>query len=313
MFSGLGSEYHQMGRELFEQNAIFSRWLRHYDSRAVDAGCGPVIPGLYEPDRKRGDALADLGQASVALLAVECALARSLAELGVVPDLLLGASLGEHAAGIVAGALDFGETVRVFRRQLDVLRAGCAKAKLVGIYHSFAWVSSTPLLRDRCEVSAFNFADCVVLTMREQDWADVRRCLVDHDVVHQVIPVDQGFHSSLIDPAEGEVRRAVRDLRRGGLSVPLMSCATSRRVIELSDDHLWAILRKPIAFQRTIEALEREGTHVYVDVGPSGTLAGYAKHVLGKASSARVLPVLSAFGRDVQNLSKLLSHHREAI
>ncbi|EYF04554.1 acyltransferase domain-containing protein [Chondromyces apiculatus] len=313
MFSGLGSQYHQMGRELFEQDAVFNRWLLHYDSFVTGTGGASVIPEIYAPERQRGNAFSDLKRAAAALLVVECALARSLMEAGVVPDLLLGASLGEYAAGILAEALDFGEILQVFHQQLDVLREACARATLVGVFHSFAWVASTPLLRERCEISAYNFEGCVALTLRERDWEEVRRCLIAHDVVHQVVPVDQGFHSSLVEPAEGGVRRAMQGLQRRSLAMPVLSCATNRRVIAFDDDHLWGVLRKPIGFQRTIEALEREGKHVYVDVGPSGTLAGYTKHVLGRASAARVFPVLSIFGRDVHNLSKLLSQHRGAL
>ena len=91
----MGSQYYQMGRELFEQFATFARWMRHYDARVVAVQGESVLAEIYAPGRPRGGELSHLKRGAAALLTVECALARALIDQGLTPDVLLGASLGE--------------------------------------------------------------------------------------------------------------------------------------------------------------------------------------------------------------------------
>ena len=304
MFSGMGSQSFQMGRELFEQHPGFQHWMRRYDTRVEKVSGASILEEVYSPDRGRGDDFSHLKRGAAALLTVQCALARTLMDEGLAPDLLLGTSLGETAAGIVAGALDFEQMLEVFCRHTDAIAATCEPASLLGILRGADWVRAEPFLRTRCELAAVNFDGYVAVVVRERHRQEVVKYLDAHGVVSQPIPVGQGFHSSLIDPAEALCRQALAHVRPGRPSVPIISCAAAREVASFDVEHFWSVLRGPILFERTLQALDTPDTR-YVDVGPSGTLATYARSVLGEEAAGRVFPVLTMFGRDLKNLSRL--------
>lgn len=305
MFSGMGSQYHQMGWDLFEKDPAFARWMRHFDGRVTATGRPSVIEEIYRSGRKRGDELGDQKRAAAALLTVECATAHTLLERGIEPDLLLGASLGESAAGIVSGALRFEEMVELFSRHDDAIADACEEATLMGVFLDPAALARDEFLRERCEIAAFNLPEYVAVAVKLRDRDEVVAHLGRRNVVHQAIGVQHGFHTSIIEPAEGACRRAVRGIHRAAPRIPIVSCASSRTVEEFDDAHFWSVLRSPIYFHRTLRAVEEQGEAIYIDVGPAGTLASYAQHVLGKGGSGRVHPILTMFGRDTRGLSRV--------
>jgi len=65
------------------------------------------------------------------------------------------------------------------------------------------------------------------------------------------------------------------------------------------------VIRKPILFQQTVQALENRQVYVYLDLGPSGTLANFVKYNMTKQSQSKSFPILTPFGQSLPNLRKV--------
>ena len=82
-----------MGRELFERDACFRAAMQHAD-RVVRDRCGEsVLAVLFTAGHTREIPFDRLLHSHPAIFMVEYALAKSLIDAGVRPDLVLGASL----------------------------------------------------------------------------------------------------------------------------------------------------------------------------------------------------------------------------
>jgi len=59
------------------------------------------------------------------------------------------------------------------------------------------------------------------------------------------------------------------------------------------------VIRQPIAFQRTLVGFDRDHPQaIYLDLGPSGNMASFAKYNFPPSAHDRILPVMTPFGRD---------------
>ena len=102
MFSGQGSQYYQMGRELFEGHSIFRDWMYDLDAIAYSAGRQSVLSHLYNETNKISDEFNQLLYSHPAIFMVEYALAQILLDRGIKPDYLLGTSIGEYASAALS-------------------------------------------------------------------------------------------------------------------------------------------------------------------------------------------------------------------
>ncbi|MBZ5525861.1 MAG: acyltransferase domain-containing protein, partial [Acidobacteriia bacterium] len=106
MFSGQGSQYFQMGRGLYDNNKTFREWMIRLDGIARDLCGRSVIEALYSDAQRRADPFERTLLTHPAIFMVEYSLAQSLICSGVLPDMVLGVSLGSFAAAAVAGFID---------------------------------------------------------------------------------------------------------------------------------------------------------------------------------------------------------------
>jgi len=311
MFSGMGSQFYLMGQELFAKDPVFARFMKDYDQRVI-ARCGEsILESIYQASATRYQSITPLARGAAALLTIECSLAKTLIERGIKPDLMIGASLGETAAGIVAGALDFEEMLELFAEHTATVEAVCAGASLLGIMCSESVLSADSFLRECCEIAAYNFDGYLVAAVKERQRDEVLSHLQKRGIICQPLGIELGFHSSIVDPAERLCKDAAGRIHRNPPTIPILSSATGELVRDFDAEHFWTVLRKPIFFQRTLSKLKSQGPALCIDVGPSGTLATYAQNILTATPQIRVLPILTMFGRDVTNLAKLEQYMNE--
>lgn len=105
MYSGQGSQYFHMTRELYDTNPRYQVWLDHCAEMASDILGKSLLDVVFDPRDSRGDPFDSLADSNAALVCVEYSLTRLVQEMGHQPDLLLGYSLGEITAAVVAEAL----------------------------------------------------------------------------------------------------------------------------------------------------------------------------------------------------------------
>ncbi|NVI85061.1 malonate decarboxylase subunit epsilon [Janthinobacterium sp. BJB401] len=82
-------------------------------------------------------ALASTRAVQLCLLIAGVAMARSLVARGALPDMVVGFSIGEYAAAVVAGALDYADAVRLVARRGELMEqaypTGYGMAAIIGL------------------------------------------------------------------------------------------------------------------------------------------------------------------------------------
>ena len=302
MFSGQGSQYFQMGRELFEKNDTFRRWMVRLDATAQRSAGQSVIETLYSDAHSKGDPFDRTLLTHPAIFMVEYSLAQTLMEMDVWPDMVLGASLGSFAAAAVAGFLDVEDALSAVIRQARLLEEWCEPGGMIAVLADPALFAEEPF-RGRSELAAVNFSSHFVVTAKQSELATIEAELKARAIGHQRLPVSFAFHSQWIDEARAPFVSFMQSVGRKPSRIPLVCCDETATVTGLSDDYLWNVVRRPIRFRETIAWLERQGTHRYIDAGPAGTLATFLKYVLPRTTSSTAHAILTPYGLDQRNLA----------
>jgi len=310
LFSGQGSHHFQMGRELFECDAHFRAAMLQADD-VFRERCGESIVAVLFNERARGAPFDRLLHSHAAIFMVEHALATTLIDAGIMPDVVLGASLGTFAAAAVAGHIDPRDALLAVIEQAMAVETHCQRGRMIAVLGDWQhWL--TPELLDLCELAAVNFDAHAVLSLPHSHAAEVESHLRRCGATLQTLPVDYAFHSRWIDAAEPSYQAFLRTLQLRQGNVPLVCCAQGRPLQTLCADHFWSAVREPIRFQHAIGELAAQGEYRYIDAGPGGTLATFLKYALPAGSASSIHHAMSPLGSDMQRLADLKASYRPA-
>ncbi len=306
MFSGQGSQFFHMGRVLYESEPVFRRTMTQMDEIAGDMIGRSVVREIYNPGKSKGDLFDQIALSHPAIFMIESALARALSERGIVPDSIVGSSMGEFVAAGLYGMMDFKTAFRIILRQTMVFRNDLEKGGMIAIMDSPDLFSQTPVLRDNSEISAVNFDTHFVVSATGDALETIRGHLLKADINHFVLPVAYAFHSSHMDRIREKFINLYRGLDFYPPEVAFNSCAAAREIQRIDPDYFWRVIRHPIRFSETITRLASERPCIFVDAGPSGTLATFAKYNLPRDDRSEIWPILTPFGHELDNFNRVL-------
>jgi len=308
MFSGQGSQYFQMGRELFDKNDTFRQWMTHLDAVAGRSSGKSVVETLYGTGRK-SDVFDRTLLTHPAIFMVEYSLAQSLMHTGITPDIVLGASLGSFAAAAVAGFIGVEDALNAVIQQAAFLESCCEPGGMLAVLADPVLLTEK-FLSENSELAGINFSSHFVISARQPGLAGIEAELRKRAITHQRLPVSFAFHSRWIDQAQAPFAPFMPPTRSAQGRLPLVCCEQAAVLTDLSNDYFWRVVRHPIRFRETMAQLERYGVHRYVDVGPAGTLATFLKYGLPTTSKSTVHAILTPYGQDQKNLAALVASTR---
>ncbi|KIH86014.1 acyltransferase domain-containing protein [Pseudomonas batumici] len=306
MFSGQGSQYYGMGRELFARQGDFRDAMVSMDDVFRQLSGHSVIEMLYEGGRGKGETFDRTLFSSAAIFMVEYALAQALIRAGVVPDITLGASAGSFAAAAVAGFIDVEDALAAVVMQAGIFEKHCEPGGMLAILAEPELYTQRQL-ESVCEVAAVNFSSHFVVSALQPALIGIRDELRRLDIICEPLPVSYAFHSKWIDCARAPHEALMRTVRFRPGTLPLMCCDQADLMVNLPENYFWHAARHPIRFREAISNLERRSAWRYIDVGPAGTLATFLKYGLPVASTSEVHSVLTPYGHDVRNFNALLT------
>ncbi len=267
IFSGHGSQWTGMGSDLIEQDRDVARIVDEIDALVMaEAGFSPRRLLLAGADVTRVDQVQPL------IFTMQVALATALQARGVEPAAVVGHSMGEVAAAVVAGALDLADGVKVIcrRSRVCVAQAEAGSGAMATVELSAADV--------RDELAAIADVDVAVYASPRSTViggaAGTVRALVERwnarEIAARMVAVDFASHCTLTVPLADELSALLDDLVPQRPTVPFYSTVRSDpRAVPTFDAAYWADnMRCPVRALDVTAALVEDGYRLFQEISP---------------------------------------------
>ncbi|MFS0873159.1 ACP S-malonyltransferase [Paenibacillus xylanilyticus] len=313
LFSGQGSQFYQMSQGIYEEVSEFRNWMNKLDEIVTPLVGESVLAHLYAENKRRDEPFKRTLLTHPAIFMVEYALAHALMDRGVKPDAVLGSSMGEFAAAAVAGVLDVEVALELVVEQAKAFEATCLPGGMIGILQEPSLYDRMPLLHQNTEMASINSDAHFVVSGPEAILPSIGEVLRKKGIAYQILPVSFAYHSSWIDPAASFYVARLHGLSYRQPRIRFYSGVTGRREVALRSEYFWKVARHPIRFAEAVQELEQGDDCLYVDLGPSGTLANLAKRNFKQDSLSQSYAVLTPYQQDLKNFNKVCEQLEQLI
>ncbi|MFF2951445.1 type I polyketide synthase [Kitasatospora sp. NPDC057965] len=234
-----------------------------------------------------------------ALFTFQVALAETWRACGVRPDAIAAHSLGEPAAAHLAGALTLPDAARVIAVWSRAEATLAGRGAMVMVPLSEAQLAPRLARHDgRLAVSAYNGPTSVVVSGDTDAALDLLAELNAEGVRARQVAVDVAAHSPHIEDLRDQMLDGLADLRPRTAHTPLYSSLDGARIDGREADaaHWYALLRRPVRFERTTAALLADGHDLLIEIGPHPSLTAAMQESATLADSPAV--ALGSLRRD---------------
>lgn len=286
VFSGQGSQWAGMGVQLLATEPMFAATVAEAEPIIAAESGFSVTEAMSAPEAVTGQ-----DRLQPTLFTMQVAMAATMTAHGVRPGAVIGHSLGEGAAAVVAGALSLEDGLRLICRRSRLMSRISGKGATAAV--------ELPAKQILSELTGRGIADVVVAVVASPQSTviagatqTVRDLVADWEqrgVLAREIPVDVAFHSPQVEPIVGELANVLADLEPMTPEIPFYSTTLfDPREQPVCDADYWVTnMRRMVRFAAAVQAALEDGYRVFAELSPHPLLT----RALEQTASGRETPM----------------------
>ncbi|KAM3080825.1 hypothetical protein ACMFMF_002740 [Clarireedia jacksonii] len=288
-FTGQGSQFPGMGRQFLQTFSEFRADIYRLDRIGQSLGFPSILP-IFEVVANEGD-ISNFSPTVVQLSSVcmQVALAKMWRAWGIVPDVVVGHSLGEYAALNVAGVLSDSETVYLVGKRAELLQEVCTRNTHCMLVTRASVEEISQLLKGmHYEIACINSPTETVLSGANDEIRGLEKVLGDSGLKTTLLKIPYAFHSSQVEPILEDFQQIAMGVKFNKPSIPILCPLFGDVVTEegiFGPKYLSRHCREPVnmfgalRFAHSSKIITDQT--FTVEIGPHPAIAGMVKSTLG--------------------------------
>ena len=289
-FTGQGGIYTGLGKELFYISRQFRSDILEFNNMAQSQGLSSFLPLLdtVENVNSLSNVQTQLGQ-----VCIQMALYRLYRSWGIIPEAVIGHSLGEYAALYACGVLTANDTILLAGRRAELMEQNCRSGShaMLAVKAPYSTVRALVSIA-QVEIACINGPNDVVLAGPVDDIKSAARLLSDNGVKSIQLPMPFACHSAQLDPIVEPFENIAKGVEFYQPKIPFLSPLIGKEITQggiINANYLSRHMRESVDFVAALESSRQKLTQPrvqFVEIGPHPICSRMIKNILGNDTIA---------------------------
>jgi phthiocerol/phenolphthiocerol synthesis type-I polyketide synthase E len=280
MFSGQGSQYYSMGRQIYSQYPYFKSIIDEgfkILNRETGVEYKNILGYNDVNDSVESDCINDTCYTQPLMFLLEYGFAKFLLKLGVKPSQMIGHSLGEYVAACISEVFTFEEGIKLVVKRAQLM-SGVERGAMLSVQLSAKKVIevSSPDI----SVAAINTENSCVISGNSASIQAVEDLLSSKEIAYTRLRTYYAFHSSMMDSILDAYENELKKVNFSYPKYSFISCTTGEPIKKeeaVSPKYWVKHLRETVNFYKGLDFLLKEGNSTFVEIGSENTLLGFLR------------------------------------
>ncbi|MDC7777729.1 non-ribosomal peptide synthetase/type I polyketide synthase [Bacillus cereus] len=295
LFSGQGSQYINMGRDLYENEPVFRE---HVDqglallSNWLDIDMKNILYPTKETEDKATEQLNRTSMTQPLLFTIEYALAKLLMNWGVYPRVMFGHSIGEFVAACLAEVMSYEDALHLVMIRGKLMNS-VPEGAMLSVNLSVEELKT--YITDDVDIAAVNSSQHSVISGTVLSINKIEGLLLNHGVKTTRLFTSHAFHSRMMDEVLDAFEQAVGNIKLSSPKIPYISNVTGEMITanQATSPSYWAQhLRSTVQFSKGLSEIFHLKNVICLEIGPGNALSTFVLKHLNRSKDQLALNML---------------------